>query len=64
VFLTDVGAAVHGNTSETLQNKESDNGKFSKMFDCVFGDFFDKSTTVKLGKSGKAGGGGHSVVES
>jgi hypothetical protein len=49
---------------ETLYNKESDNGKFHEMFCCIFGDFFGKNPDVKLGKSGKAGGGGHYVVES
>ncbi|MDR2754538.1 MAG: hypothetical protein LBC20_02420 [Planctomycetaceae bacterium] len=33
------------------------------MFRCVFWDFFGKNPAVKMGKPGKAGGGGHSVME-
>ncbi|MDR2757590.1 MAG: hypothetical protein LBC20_18020 [Planctomycetaceae bacterium] len=41
-----------------------DNGKCNEMLRCVFGDFFSKNPDVKVGKSGKSGGGGHYVVES
>jgi hypothetical protein len=44
--------------------KETNDGKCYEMFRCVFGDFFGKNPAVKLGKPGKSGGGGHSVVES
>jgi hypothetical protein len=34
------------------------------MFGYVFEVFSGENTDVKMGKSGKAGGGGHSIVES
>ncbi|MDR2754133.1 MAG: hypothetical protein LBC20_00365 [Planctomycetaceae bacterium] len=57
VFLTDVGAAIHGDTNETL-HKGAYYGKFHEMFRCVFGEFLGKNPDVRMGKQGKAGGGG------
>ncbi|MDR2755211.1 MAG: hypothetical protein LBC20_05840 [Planctomycetaceae bacterium] len=50
--------------TQSAYSKESDNGKFHEMLRCVFGDFFSKNPVVKMGKTGKSGGGGHYVVES
>jgi hypothetical protein len=43
---------------KTLLNKEYENGKCIEMFGSVFWEFFGENPVVKLGKSGKAGGGG------
>jgi hypothetical protein len=44
--------------------KEIYNGKFSKMFGCVFGGFVGEiPANVKFGSLGKQGGGGLSGIE-
>jgi hypothetical protein len=43
-----------------VKTKEFNNGKFSKMFGCVFGGFVGEiPANVKHGKLGKPGGGGY-----
>jgi hypothetical protein len=40
---------------ETLQNKEHDDGKLSKMFGRAFGNAFGEKSNVKMGKRGGGG---------
>jgi hypothetical protein len=51
---------------ETLKNEENDNGKLSDVFgrvDRAFCIFLCELPNVKMGKTGKRGGGGRSGIE-
>jgi hypothetical protein len=58
-----LGKRVGGYFKTFVKTKEFNNGKFSKLFGRVFGDFSGKiPANVKLGRLGKPGGGGLSGI--
>ncbi|MDR2756017.1 MAG: hypothetical protein LBC20_09945 [Planctomycetaceae bacterium] len=57
----------NGYFKETLQNKEHDNEKLCGKSPDFIGKhhiIFGEKSNIKMGNSGKAGGGGQTVVES